>query len=136
MRQPTKRDVDEAWRAWLEIDLAIPVQACEAANDALSPLTAMRLIAHLRFSSTFCDYVLQNERQRIREIPQSELLSCMQERERQKNDWLADWDLLPASLAKVAARRQLAEGQRAWMELVCLRHLWLASLAPKPCSIP
>jgi catalase (peroxidase I) len=54
MLQPTKRDVDEAWQAWLEIDLAIPVQACEAANDALSPLTATRLIAHLRFSTMCC----------------------------------------------------------------------------------
>jgi hypothetical protein len=136
MRRPTKRDVDEAWQAWLEIDVAVPVQAREPANEALSPVAAMRFIAHLRFVSSFCDYVLQNERQRIREISPSDLLRCLQERQRQKNEWLADWDLLPDSLAKAAARRQLAEAQRAAMELVCLRHLWLASLAPKPCSIP
>jgi hypothetical protein len=136
MLQPTKRDVDEAWQAWLEIDLAIPVQACEAANDALSPLTATRLIAHLRFSTMFCDYVLHNERQRIREISQLELLRCTQKRRRQKEEWLADWEPLPDSLAKAAARRQLAEAQRGLIELVCLRHLWLMSLAPKPCSIP
>jgi hypothetical protein len=63
MRNLTKRDVDEAWEEWVAMELA--TSDCASPDDALTPTTAARMLAHLRFSSAFCDYVLQNEPARI-----------------------------------------------------------------------
>lgn len=129
MRKITKRDVDEAWQAWAAAEMARPLRDGEPAGGGLSPLAAIRLIAHLRFSSAFCDYVLQNEPERIVEITGIDVMRAVTERQRDVEDWLEDWEILPDSVAKEYSRWQLAHSHRVRMELMCLRHLWLASQA-------
>jgi hypothetical protein len=125
MRNLTKRDVDEAWEEWVATELATSDRT--APDDALTPITAVRMLAHLRFSSAFCDYVLQNEPARIVEVTRLDVLRTERERQSDIEEWRADWEILPDSQAKDHARRQFAPSHRARMELMCLRHLWLAS---------
>jgi hypothetical protein len=97
------------------------------AGGRASPATAVRLIAHIRFSSAFCDYVLQNEPERIVEISTLDVLRATAERQREVEEWLKDWEVLPESEAKRQARRQLILPiALGW---ICLRHLWIASQA-------
>lgn len=136
MRTLTKEDVDEAWDAWAATELAAHDRA--PADDALTPITAVRMLAHLRFSSTFCDYVLQNEPERVVEVTRLDVMRAMRERQSDLEEWREDWEILPDSQAKEEARRRLAQSHRARMELICLRHLWLASqtLQPPPLRRP
>jgi hypothetical protein len=53
MRTLTKQDVDEAWESWAATELATQDQ--DSPGDELTPIAAVRMLAHLRFSSTFCD---------------------------------------------------------------------------------
>jgi hypothetical protein len=130
MRNLSKKDVDDAWDAWVATELA--ASESDAPGDALTPLAALRLLAQLRFSSTFCDYVLENEPERIVEVTQLDVMRAARERESDLNEWREDWAILPESRAKKDAHRRLAEAHRSRMELVCLRHLWLASQAVMP----
>jgi hypothetical protein len=127
MRMITKQDVDEAWENWATIEGFHPAQSLR--DDAFTPTTALRMIAHLRFSSMFCDYVLQNEPERIVETSTLDVIRAASERQCDLQEWREDWEILPASAAKDRARRRLAQCHRARMELVCIRHLWLASQA-------
>jgi hypothetical protein len=129
MRSFTKQDVDEAWEAWASTELATHVRA--PPDDALTPIAAVRMLAHLRFSSAFCDYVLQNEPERIVEVTRLDVIRAVSERRSDLEAWREDWEILPDSRAKEEVRRQLAQSHRAGMELVCLRHLWLASQTSK-----
>jgi hypothetical protein len=129
MRSFTKQDVDEAWEAWASTELASHVRA--PPDDALTPIAAVRMLAHLRFSSAFCDYVLQNEPERIVEVTRLDVIRAVSERRSDLEAWREDWEILPDSQAKEEVRRQLAQSHRAGMELVCLRHLWLASQISK-----
>ena len=129
MRSFTKQDVDEAWEAWASTKLATHVRA--PLDDALTPNAAVRMLAHLRFSSAFCDYVLQNEPERIVEVTRLDVIRAVSERRSDLEAWREDWEILPDSRAKEEVRRQLAQSHRAGMELVCLRHLWLASQTSK-----
>ena len=130
MRNLTKQDVDEAWEAWLATELA--TSDCAPPDDALTPVAAERMLAHLRFSSTFCDYVLQNEPARIVEVTRLEVMRAARERQSDVEEWREDWEILPDSEAKELARWRFAQSHRARMELVCLRHLWLASQTSRP----
>ena len=132
MRSLTKQDVDEAWRAWAATELA--TYGDVPSDDALTPIAAARLLAHLRFSGTFCDYVLQNEPERIVEVTRLDVMRAVRERQSDLEEWREDWEILPDSLAKGEARQQLVQSHRARMELICLRHLWLASQAWIQCS--
>ncbi len=107
-----------------------------APDDALTPIAAVRMLAHLRFSSTFCDYVLQNEPERIVEVSRLDVMRAMRAREGDLEEWREDWEILPASPAKDEVRWRLAQAHRARMELICLRHLWLASQVPKQPPLP
>jgi hypothetical protein len=127
MRNLTKQDVDEAWECWAATELATQDQT--SLDDELTPIAAIRMLAHLRFSSTFCDYILQNEPQRIVEVTRVDVLRAVRERQSDLEEWREDWKMLPNSQAKEEARRRLAQSHRARMELICLRHLWLASQA-------
>jgi hypothetical protein len=127
MRKVTKRDVEDAWQAWAAVDTAIPLQDVGSAGNGLTPAAAARLLAHLRFSAAFCDYVLQNEPGRIVEVTKSAVMHTVAERQQEVEAWLEDWEALPESSAKEHSRQCLAESHRLRMELVCLRHLWLAS---------
>lgn len=93
------------------------------------------MIAHTRFCSVFCDHVLQNEPERIIEITKLDVMRAVSGRQCDIQDWLDDWQILPHSPAKEHYRRHLAESERNRMELICLRHLWLASQARKPSSV-
>jgi hypothetical protein len=134
MRKLSKQDVDDAWNAWVATELAAADSG--APDDALSPLAARRVLAQLRFSSTFCDYVLQNEPERIVEVTQLDVLRVARERESDLNEWREDWAILPESQAKKEGHRRLTEAHRCRMELVCLRHLWLASQAGTSSASP
>jgi len=127
MRNLTKQDVDEAWECWAATELATQDQA--SLDDELTPIAAIRMLAHLRFSSTFCDYILQNEPERIVEVTRVDVLRAVRERQSDLEEWREDWKMLPNSPAKEEARRRLAQSHRAGKELICLRHLWLASQA-------
>lgn len=129
MRKLQKQDVDDSWNAWVTIELETPDGGPE---DALTPHAALRLLAQLRFSSTFCDYVLQNEPERIVEVTQRDVGRASREWESDLKEWREDWAILPDSEAKKEAHRRLTEAHRRRMELVCLRHLWLASQATTP----
>jgi hypothetical protein len=133
MRNFTKQDVDEAWEAWASTELATHLRA--PLDDALTPIAAVRILAHLRFSGAFCDYVLQNEPERIVEVTRLDVMRAVSERRSDLEAWREDWEILPDSQAKEDVRRQLAQSHRARMELICLRHLWLASQASKPPSL-
>lgn len=130
MRKPSKKDVDDSWDAWVATELATSDK--EASDDVLTPLAALRLLAQLRFRSTFCDYVLQNEPERIIEVTQLDVMRAARERESDLTEWREDWAILPGSQAKKDAHRRLTEAHRCRMELVCLRHLWLASQTVTP----
>ena len=129
MRKITKQDIEDAWQAWATIEMALPIYDGGWAGNGLTPDTAARMIAHLRFSSVFCDYVLQNEPERVVEVTKPALMKAVAERQRDVEEWLEDWEPLPDSMAKEHSRRRLAESHRFRMELICLRQLWLASLA-------
>ncbi|MGO8917870.1 MAG: hypothetical protein ACLQJR_18360 [Stellaceae bacterium] len=130
MRNLTKQDVDEAWQAWVATELA--TSDCAPPDDALTPIAAARMLSHLRFSSAFCDYVLQNEPARIVEVTRLDVLRAVRERQSDVEEWREDWEILPDSQAKEEARRRFAQSHRARMELMCLRHLWLASQTSRP----
>ena len=134
MRNLTKQDVDEAWEAWVATELA--TSECAPPDDALTPTGAVRMLAHLRFSSAFCDYVLQSEPARIVEVTRLDVLRAVRARQRDIEEWRDDWEILPDSQAKEEARRRFAQSHRARMELMCLRHLWLASQASRPTPLP
>jgi hypothetical protein len=68
MRELTQWDVDEAWCAWVAVEMTYPIHDSKALTQGMSPIAAIRMIAHARFCSTFCDYVVQNEPKRIVEI--------------------------------------------------------------------
>jgi hypothetical protein len=127
MRTLTKQDVDEAWQSWAATELA--TQDRDSPGDELTPIAAVRMLAHLRFSSTFCDYILQNEPERLVEVTQVDVLRAVRERQSDLEEWREDWKILPDSQAKEEARRRFAQSHRARTELICLRHLWLASQA-------
>ena len=127
MRTLTKHDVDQAWESWAATELATQDQ--DPPGHELTPVAAVRMLARLRFSSTFCDYISQNEPERIVEVTRIDLLRAMRERQSDLEEWLEDWKMLPDSQAKEEARRRLAQSHRASTELICLRHLWLASQA-------
>ena len=129
MRNLTKQDVDDAWEGWVATELATHDRSLP--EDALTPGAALRLLAHLRFSSAFCDYVLQNEPERIVEVTRLDVARAVMERRSDMEEWRQDWAVLPDSGAKDEARRRLAQSHRARMELICLRHLWLASQTSK-----
>jgi hypothetical protein len=133
MRNFTKQDVDEAWEAWASTKLAAHVRA--PLDDALTPNAAVRMLAHLRFSSAFCDYVLQNEPERIVEVTRLDVIRAVGEQKSDLEAWREDWEILPDSPAKEEVRRHLAQSHRAGMELICLRHLWLASQTSRPPSL-
>ena len=135
MRKLTKWDVDEAWRAWIAVDMAYPSHDTKALGERLSPTLAIRMIAHARFCSMFCEYTIQNTPERIVEITRLDVMRAISGRQREIEEWLEDWELLPESPAKEHYRLHLAESQRARMELICLRHLWLASQARNPSSV-
>ena len=126
MRTITKQDVDEAWEIWAAME---GTHSSHSQPDALTPIAAIRLIAQLRFSNMFCDYVLQNEPERIVETTGLDVTRAARERQRDLEEWREDWEILPASAAKDEALRRLVRSHRARMELVCVRHLWLASQA-------
>ena len=130
MRNLTKQDVDEAWEAWAATELAIHVRV--PPDDDLTPIAAIRMLAHLRFISVFCDYVLHNEPERIAEVTRLDVMRAVRERQSDLEEWREDWEILPDSQAKEEARRRLAQSHRTRMELTCLRHLWLASRTSKP----
>jgi hypothetical protein len=132
MRNFTKQDVDEAWEAWASTELATHVRA--PLDDALTPITAVGMLAQLRFSSAFCDYVLQNEPERIVEVTRLDVIRAVSQRQSDLAAWREDWEILPDSRAKEEVRRQLAQSHRTRMELICLRHLWIASQTSKPPS--
>jgi hypothetical protein len=134
MRNPSKNDVDDSWNALVATELAVSENG--GPDDALTPITALRLMAQLRFNSTFCDYVLLNEPQRIVEVTQPDVMRAVKERESDLNEWREDWATLPDSPAKKHALRRLTEAHRSRMELVCLRHLWLALQAVTPSASP
>jgi hypothetical protein len=117
-------------RGWASTELATHARA--PLYDALTPITAVSMLAHLRFSSAFCDYILQNEPERIVEVTRLDVIRAVSERQSDLAAWREDWELLPDSRAKEEAGRQLAQSHRARMELICLRHLWLASQTSKP----
>jgi hypothetical protein len=127
MRKTTKRDVEEAWEAWAAIETALPPRDIGWAENGLTPATAARLLAHLRFSAAFCDYVSQNEPERIVEVTKSAVIRAFAERQHDVKVWLEDWEKLPESVAKQLSRQCLVESHRFRTELMCLRHLWLAS---------
>jgi hypothetical protein len=129
MQKVTDRDVEDAWHAWAAIEIALPPDDGAWAGNGLTPATAARMLAHLRFSTAFCDYVLQTEPGRIVEVTKSAVMQAVAERQREVEAWLEDWGSLPESIAKQHSRRWLAESHRFRMELFCLRHLWLASQA-------
>ena len=129
MRKVTKRDVEDAWQAWAAIEIALPPHDGGWAGNGLTPATAARMLAHLRFSAVFCDYILRNEPGRIAEVTKTAVMQAVAERQREVEVWLEDWESLPESMAKIHSRRWLADSHRFRMELVCLRHLWLASQA-------
>jgi len=128
MRKVSKRDVDEAWSAWAASEVACG-QCGTAPDNTLSPTAAARMIALLRFNSMFCDYVLQNESWRIVEVTQPAIMRATRERQLDLEEWQEDWEILPGSAAKEHYRRHLAQSHRTRMELICMRHLWLASQA-------
>lgn len=134
MRKPSKKDVDSAWDAWVATELA--TSDSDAPDDVLTPFAARRLLAQLRFNSTFCDYVLQNEPERIVEVTQLDVMRAARQRESDLSEWREDWAILPQSQAKKDAHRRLTEAHRCRVELVCLRHLWLASQAATPSALP
>jgi hypothetical protein len=127
MRRLTRQDVEEAWQAWAATELATYDRV--PSHAALTPIVAARMLAHQRFSSVFCDYVLQNEPGRIVEITRLDVMRAVRERENELEEWREDWEIFADCAVKEEARRQLAQSQRAVMELTCLRHLWLASQA-------
>lgn len=129
MRKVTKRDVEDAWRVWAAIDIALPLPDGGWAANGLTPATAARMLAHLRFSAAFCDYILQNEPGRIVEVTKTAVMQAVAKRQREVEVWLEDWKSLPESMAKEHSREWLAESHRFQMELICLRQLWLASQA-------
>src|ERR1700686_254513 len=129
MRKLTKWDVDEAWRAGGAIEMTSPRHDSKALGVGLSATSAIRTIAHVRFCSMFCEYAVQNEPERIVEITTLDVLRAISGRQREIQEWLEDWEILPESLAKEHYRQHLAESQRNRMEVICLRHLWLASQA-------
>ncbi len=135
MHKLTKWDVDEAWRAWVTIEMTYPSHDSKVLGDGLSPTAALRMIAHARFCSMFCEYALQNEPERIVEITRLDVMRAISGRQREIQEWLEDWEILPESPAKEHYRQHLAESQRGRIELICLRHLWLASQACKPSSV-
>ena len=135
MRKLTQRDVEDAWAAWVAVEMAYPIDDGMAPTQKISPIAAMRMIAHTRFCSVFCDHVLQNEPQRVVEITKLDVLRAISEWQRDLRDWLDDWQILPHSPAKEHYREHLAESQRYRMELICLRHLWLASQVRKASSV-
>lgn len=135
MRKLTKLDVDEAWRAWVAIEMTYPSHDGKAPREGHSPTSAIRMIAHARFCSVFCEYTVQNEPERIVEITKLDVIRAISGRQREIQEWLEDWEVLPESPAKEHYRQHLAESQRARMELICLRHLWLASQARRPSSV-
>jgi len=135
MRKLTKWDVDEAWRALIAIEMTYPSHDSKAPGKGLSPTSALRMIAHARFCSMFCEYAVQNEPERIVEITRLDVMRAISGRQREIQEWLEDWEIFPESPAKEHYRQHLAESQRGRMELICLRHLWLASQACKPSSV-
>jgi hypothetical protein len=135
MRKLTQRDVEDAWAAWVAVEMAYPIDDGMAPTQKISPIAAIRMIAHTRFCSVFCDHVLQNEPERVVEITRLDVMRAISEWQRDLRDWLDDWQILPHSPAKEHYREHLAESQRYRMELICLRHLWLASQARKASSV-
>ena len=135
MRKPTIGDVDAAWRSWVAVDIAYPAHDMALQSEGFSPITAVRMIAHARFSCMFCDYIKQSEPERFIKITKLDVMRAIAGHQREMQEWLEDWEILPDSLAKDHYRRHLAESQRSRMELICLRHLWLASQARRPFSV-
>ena len=134
MRNTSKNDVDESWNAWVATALADSDGG--GPDDALTPFAALCLVAQLDFISTFCDYVLQHEPERIVEVTQLDVMRAARAQESDLNKWREDWAILPESLAKKHARRRLTAAHRRRMELVCLHHLWLALQAVTPSASP
>jgi hypothetical protein len=135
MRRPTKWDVEQAWRAWVATEMTYPDYDSKTPSEGLSPISAVRMIAHARFCCVFCDYVVRHELERIVEITRLDVMRAISARQRDIQEWLDDWQILPESPAKEHYRRHLADSQRSRIELICLRHLWLASQARKPSSV-
>jgi hypothetical protein len=135
VRKLTKCDVDDAWRAWVTIEMTYPSHESKMLSEGLSPTSALRMIGHARFCSMFCEYVLQNEPERIVEITRLDVMRAISGREREIREWVEDWEILPESPAKEHYRQHLAQSQRGRMELICLRHLWLASQTRRPFSV-
>jgi hypothetical protein len=134
MRKVTRYDVDEAWLEWVAVDMTYSSPA-SVVGDGISPTSALRMITHARFCSLFCEQVLQNEPDRIVEITRLDIIRAVSGREREIQEWVEDWEILPASQAKEHYRQHLAQSQRDRIELICLRHLWLASQARRPSSV-
>src|ERR1700720_3676250 len=106
MRTFSKQDVDEAWEAWASTKLATHVRA--PLDDALTPNAAVRMLGHQRFSSAFCDYVLQNEPERIVEVTRLDVIRALNEQKSDLEAWREDWEILPDFPATGEGRRDLA----------------------------